>query len=383
MEQDRARILHFLWSGSIGGMEGAIVPLLRSQVGDGSTVGVFFADPSGQFLERLAATGATVEVVRLKGAADVRRLFALVRVARRYDVHHFHFAEPLLLAASALSGRRLRVYTERGGHYAALTARKRVRHALTRALVQRLVRGFSGNTAHSAGVVAERYALDPERVLVTPNALALDRLEVRTPRADVRRRLGIPADAFVVASAGFLKPWKRVDMVLRAVASQGRGDWWVLVVGDGPERQRLERLADEFGVQAIFTGMQTEIADLLAAADAFAFPSDALESFGNAAVEAMALGVPTVVLADSPGVAAHIEHEVTGFVAADEQELAATLARLASDRALRSAVGEAGSKAVRAVYTPDRMARAYARLYRTARVANHPPLAQAGREERA
>lgn len=362
----RPRTLHVLWSGAIGGMEGAIVPLLRRQRENGASVALFLADPSGPTLKRFEATGATIEAVPLRGAADLRRLFRLVGVLRRYDVHHFHFAEPLLLVASILAGRKVRVYTERGGAYARMSVRKRIRHALTRVLVRRFVRAFSGNTAHAARVVADRYGLDPDQVLVTPNAVALDRLEVRAEPAAVRESWGIPRDAFVVATAGALKPWKRIDMIVRAVASRGSATWWVLVIGDGPDRGRLEALARELGVHAVFTGMQEDVGDLVAAADVFAFPSDALESFGNAAVEAMALGRPTVVLGDSPGVAGHIERETTGFVAADEADLAETLKRLAEDPQLRRRVGAAAAAAVRAAYTVERMAAAYDRLYEAA-----------------
>ena len=127
----------------------------------------------------------------------------------------------------------------------------------------------------------------------------------------------------------------------------------VVVIGDGPDRPRLERIACELGIadRVFFTGLVRDPADYVVALDAFVLPSDALESFGNAVVEAMALGVPSTVMADSPGVCEHIVDGETGFVAADVEQLASILGSLAGDPDRRSSVGARGAKSVRVRYT--------------------------------
>ena len=109
------------------------------------------------------------------------------------------------------------------------------------------------------------------------------------PPVDTRRfspRPGIPGDYYLCVAR--LVPNKRVDL---AVAAAGRLRRPLVVVGDGPERARLERTA---GPTVRFVGWRSdaELADLYAGCRAFLFPG--LDDFGIAPVEAQAAGRPVV-----------------------------------------------------------------------------------------
>ena len=127
----------------------------------------------------------------------------------------------------------------------------------------------------------------------------------------------------MLGTASTLKDWKRVDRLVHALAAVDRPELRLLIVGDGAERRRLEELVDRLGVRSrtLFTGLQTDVANLVQCMDAFCLPSNGRESFGNAAVEAMALGVPTIVFADGGGTTEHIDDGTTGFIVADDAEL--------------------------------------------------------------
>ena len=97
--------------------------------------------------------------------------------------------------------------------------------------------------------------------------------------------------------------------------------------------------------------------------DAFVLPSGGEEAFGNSAVEAMAMSLPTIVFSDGGGLLEHIQHGSTGFVVPGVEELAGTLNLLERDRSLGASVGVAGSTFVRENYSLGRMLEAYQRLY--------------------
>jgi glycosyltransferase involved in cell wall biosynthesis len=80
----------------------------------------------------------------------------------------------------------------------------------------------------------------------------------------------------------------------------------------------------------------------------------------------MALGVPSAVFEDSPGIVEHVDDGRTGFVVRDVPELTSLLERLAADPGLREQVGRSGSEAVRATYTLEAMAASYSAVYRSA-----------------
>jgi N-acetyl-alpha-D-glucosaminyl L-malate synthase BshA len=108
---------------------------------------------------------------------------------------------------------------------------------------------------------------------------------------------------------------KRVTDVVRIFANVKKEvPAKLLFVGDGPERSTAEDLSRELGVcnDILFVGKQEQMEDILAIADIFLLTSE-YESFGLAALEAMAAGVP-VISTDAGGLAEINIHEQTGFL---------------------------------------------------------------------
>lgn len=119
------------------------------------------------------------------------------------------------------------------------------------------------------------------------------------PRAEARRQLGWPQETRIVLTVRQLKPRYGIDVAIRALAAPlGRCGGEFRIVGGGPQRGSLQALAAATGKPDcfIFEGAVSEERLRLAyqAADAFVIPSRALECFGLIALEAMAVGLPTV-----------------------------------------------------------------------------------------
>jgi D-inositol-3-phosphate glycosyltransferase len=166
------------------------------------------------------------------------------------------------------------------------------------------------NTAQEARQLIDLYGADPWRVeTVSPGV----DLSVFRPagRSSSRRRLGLPADAVVLAFAGRIQPLKGPDVVLRAAASLLRlcpslADRLVVVIVGGPSGSevgapgRLEALASSLGISSRMRFEapcpQAELADWYRAADLVLVPSHS-ESFGLVALEAQACGTPVVAAA--------------------------------------------------------------------------------------
>jgi glycosyltransferase involved in cell wall biosynthesis len=146
---------------------------------------------------------------------------------------------------------------------------------------------------------------------VVPNGISAAEIE-RAPEADV------PVDVLFV---GRLIPEKNPELVVRAAAELApeRPDFRCVLVGDGPERARVERAIDELGVSGnvdrlAFRDDYEEVLGLLKAADAFLLPSER-EGFGITVLEALACGTP-VVTVDHPRNAATelVTEGETGYV---------------------------------------------------------------------
>jgi len=192
---------------------------------------------------------------------------------------------------------------------------------------------------------------------------------------------------FRVLTAGRLVPIKGFDLAVRAFKSwiqdsgfgiQGKNSDGhaspraeLVIVGEGPERARLEALARELGLngQVKFTGWMAResLLEEMAAADVFLFPS-LRDGGGLVVVEAMSVGKPVVCL-DLAGPGLHVTPECGVKVPAHSPEqavrdLAGALDRLYADPALRLDMGQAGRERAREVYDWDRIAERISALYR-------------------
>jgi len=165
-----------------------------------------------------------------------------------------------------------------------------------------------------------------------------------------------------VAFVGRLVPEKGVHVLLRALESVS-APWSLVVVGEGPERAALARLAAALGLggRVVFRGTvpHARVAEVWSDTDVLVLPSLATrrwsEQFGHVLVEAMAHGVACVG-SSSGAIPAVIGDAGLVFPEGQAPALAAHLASLASDGALLHRLGGAGRERVRDLYTDDRIA---------------------------
>jgi glycosyltransferase involved in cell wall biosynthesis len=150
---------------------------------------------------------------------------------------------------------------------------------------------------------------------------------------------------------GRLHPQKGFDILLSAFAGiAGKFPHWQLtILGEGPERGRLEALRDRLGLtgRVSLPGASTAPCDILKHADLFVMPSR-FEGFGMALAEAMACGLPAVSFDCPSGPGVILRHGVDGLLVApeDERGLAAALEELMSDEEKRKSMAARAAEVV-------------------------------------
>ncbi len=276
----------------------------------------------------------------------------LVRNARRYDVLHMHGAWTFTTLVGLLSARIMRRIAVLSPHES-LTDFDRAKSSLLARLVKRTLRRFY-LTTFSAVVVAsgceQRDSGDPvgRRSVVIPHAVPLVAQPARVPTSPRRRPL-------VVGFLGRLHAKKNLDVVIESIARlDDKLSLWV--AGDGPERDRLLRLARERRVDERIAWLgfvrEHEKPAFLRGIDLLVMPS-AYESFGVSAVEALAAGVP-VIVSPAVGVADVVRRYGCGLVVdADAASVADALARLAREPALLERLRRTTTAAVEAEFSAE------------------------------
>jgi len=180
----------------------------------------------------------------------------------------------------------------------------------------------------------------------------------------------------VVVHVSNFRPVKRIATVIHVFARMiSHRAAKLLLVGDGPERTAAEALVERLGIRGHvhFAGKVANVAPVLAAGDLFLLPS-VEESFGLAAVEAMACGLP-VLASRVGGLPEVVVDGETGFLfdPDDEQGMAEAGVKLLSDAERREEMGLAARDRVMAHFTADKLIPRYEQLYQS--LAEHDEVA--------
>ncbi|MEZ5283564.1 MAG: N-acetyl-alpha-D-glucosaminyl L-malate synthase BshA [Vicinamibacterales bacterium] len=202
---------------------------------------------------------------------------------------------------------------------------------------------------------------------VIPNFLDCSIHRRRVVPALRARYTGGDASVRIVTHVSNFRPVKRVDTVIRVFDRiRQRIPARLLLVGDGPELPAAMRLARESGIADLVhaAGAQEDVLPLLSISDLFLLPSSQ-ESFGLAALEAMACEVP-VVASRVGGLPDVVEHGVTGYLHPPDalDDMAASAVDLLADDQRRRTMGAAAAHRVQTLFCADRIVPRYEACYR-------------------
>jgi N-acetyl-alpha-D-glucosaminyl L-malate synthase BshA len=364
---------------SVGGSGVVATELGRALAERGHQIHLISSEPPFRWREGVAGLSfEKVEVPPYPLFREPQYLLALTntiaRVAERehLDIVHAHYAVPHATAAylarqmlDMSPGRTPRTITTLHGTDITLVGsdpsyRRVVAFSIEQSDAVTTVSGsLRADTIAALGVQHE--------IDVIPNFLDCAEYR-RRPDAALRARLCPPDryDALVIHVSN-LRPVKRVDVALDVFRRiRGRVRARFVVAGDGPVREEVERQAADTGIgdDVAFLGEQDDLVALLSVSDLFLLPS-IQESFGLAALEAMACGVP-VVASRVGGLPEIIEDGVAGFTCSpdDVAGMAERGVSLLTDSGLHARIADAAAALVRENYCTDRVVPLYEAAYR-------------------
>ena len=295
-----------------------------------------------------------------------------VAASEKLDVMHMHYAVPHATAAFLAREiykpeRYLPFITTLHGTDITLVGAHKSFLPVTR---------FSIEQSDAVTAISQYLATETSRtfgydeVEIIPNFINAAHYYRRNNQA-LRQELA-PNDEHLLMHVSNFRPVKRITDCVRAFAliqakMRARCEQCVRLVmcGDGPEREKAELLAAELGVaeDVIFAGSVPNIADYLSVADVFLVPSET-ESFGLAALEAMACEVP-VIASRVGGLPEVVREGETGYLipVGDIQAMAARAGELFDNENFRAAMGRRARAVAIEEFTTERVIPQYVQLY--------------------
>ena len=299
-------------------------------------------------------------------ALSLATKMAEVAENEQLDILHVHYAIPhsisAFLASSMLAPRKLPFVTTLHGTDITLVGLDRSYWPITRFSIQRS-NGVTAISQYLRDVTRREFELDCPIELIY-NFVNCDRY--KREENEEKRRAWAPDGEPIVAHLSNFRPVKRVvdvveifDHVLKKVPAK------LLMIGDGPERATAEWMVRKkcIGRHVHFLGKQDSVHEWLGLVDLFLLPSD-LESFGLAALEAMACEVP-VIASNVGGLPEVITNGVDGYLVPprDVETMARHAVELLSDPNRRREMGQRARESARARFCASKIIPQYEEYY--------------------
>jgi len=366
---ERPAVCQLVHALSIGGAEVLVNRLVR-RLDDQFRFVVVSLESSGVLGDELIRDGYPVYRLDRRPGFDfrsVRRLATILQDEGVTLVHAHQYTPFAFAAATRTVGCRPRIlFTEHGRFYPDYASRKR--RLFNRIMTRRGDRFVAVGGAVRDALVRHE-GLPAGRIEVVYNGVDLSTLETGDDvRGAVRDELGVADEDFAVLQVARLDAIKDHGTALRAVAAAVAQQPRIklLIVGDGPERARIERQITDLDLAGAvkLLGLRRDVPRLLAAADAFLLTSVS-EGIPMTVIEAMGAGVPVVATAVG-GVPEVIETERSGLLApaGNAAGLAQALCRLAHDAALAPRLVDSARRRAQELFSEPPMIDRYAEIYR-------------------
>jgi N-acetyl-alpha-D-glucosaminyl L-malate synthase BshA len=300
-------------------------------------------------------------------AALVGKLVELSKT-EKLDIIHVHYAIPHAVSAylcrQILGDRSPRAVTTLHGTDITLLGIDRSFHEITRFVINQ----SDAVTAVSSYLAEKtRTSFQPEKeVRVIPNFINPAALSPALRSPEVRARYAEPGEMLVGHLSNF-RPVKRIpDVICAFHLLQKEVPARLLMIGEGVKLETARDLAAELGIsrRVSFLGPMSRVGEVLAQLDLFLLPSE-YESFGLAALEAMACGVP-VICTRAGGIPEVVEHGVSGILCdvGDYPCMARSAVKLLKDDAGRRTMSLAARQRAVEAFPEDRVVTMYEDLYR-------------------
>jgi sugar transferase (PEP-CTERM/EpsH1 system associated) len=365
------RIMHIVDNLGKGGLENGLVNLIERLDPNRYEHIVYALRGLGANADRLPRDRVQVKCLGKKDRGSRIQVPALVRAIREVKpdiVHTRNWAAVEGVIAGKWVGSCALVHGEHGLESAA-TVKEPRRRTWFRRLAYELADRVVSVSCQLRNLHAKRTAFPADRITVIHNGVDSGRyFPAPAARARAREELGLAEAEFCIGCVGNLSPVKDYPTMLAAVGevAKVRDDWRLVVIGEGPERPKLEALLHahpDWRGRVSLLGLRHGVPELLNAMDVYVL-SSVIEGISNSLLEALATGLAVIATATGGNPEVVVDGECgLLFPVGDFRKLAEHLLLLRVRPDLRRELGQKGLRRVREEFSIESMVRQYEGVY--------------------
>ena len=316
------KILFVITKSEIGGAQKYVLDLAQGAKENGFAVAVA-SEHNSYFYETLTAADIPFHEIKSVQRAinvwqDVKLFFELLSLIRKEKPDVLHLNSSKIGGVGAIAGKIARVkkiiFTAHGWafneHRSPLEKQAIVLVSKFAALFQDVI--ICVSEYDKTGALAHRIA-PAEKLVAIHNGIDSTAIKKLLSRKEAREKLGIADDLFIVGTIANFYKNKALDMLPFSAISSAHSDVHFVIIGEGPEREKIERLIEKYQLKDRFTltGALQGANTYLKAFDIFVLPSRK-EGLPYALLEAMAAKL-TCIASDVGGIPEVIENNVNGI----------------------------------------------------------------------
>ena len=361
------KVAHVTFDMRIGGAEQVILNLVKNTDHSLYDISILCLDrPIGPFGISLQNNGTKVVSFARRPGFDIE----LIRTLRRYvlshciDILHCHQYSPYVYGVLAAMGTKCRViFTEHGRFH---PDQRKLKRILINPLLSRITDHITAISMATKNALVRYENFPPGKIRVIYNGIDDTRYRL-LPDPNFKESLGLPASGFILGTVARLDSIKNQALMIRGLRTvlQTCPDTYLLLVGDGPERERLEKLAADLQLSShiLFTGFRQDTHHFYKIMDIFLLTSFS-EGTAMTLLEAMASSLPCIAtgVGGNPEI---VQDRETGVIIANDNEdaLAQSILALHENKDQLRNLGLAGRRRFEEHFTVRKMVGEYQKIY--------------------
>jgi len=367
-------VAHIIFRLDFGGLENGLVNLINNMPTDKYRHVIICASDYTDFKKRIKNPEVDVYALHKKPGNDFGayvRLWKLLRKLKPDIVHTRNLGTIEYVIPSVLAGVKYRIHGEHGRDMSDIDGTNK-KYIMLRRFYGRFMHRFIALSQDLAQWLLNTVEIAPKKVVQLYNGVDLSRFQSENIKEKPASQFSqINSGDIVIGTVGRLQAEKDQSTLINAFAkvkaktTSNNSKLKLLIIGDGPDRAKLEALVAGKGLSEsiIFSGARNDIPELLASMRIFVLPSRG-EGISNTILEAMASSLP-VIATNVGGNPELVEENETGMLVPSNNadKMAEAILLYINDLPLAEQQGKAGRQRVEALFSMNKMIENYTKVY--------------------